>query len=71
MIEQGASFDPGCPHCAETRAVLNLDHMRDMYLADLQRDACAPHRIQQIRRVLAIIDERFDLLMRPAAPGVH
>jgi hypothetical protein len=60
-----------CPHCLEAQAALNLDDVRAAYVAELSRDDCPRHRVQRIRRMLAIIDERFDLLMRPAAPGVH
>jgi len=68
---EGDTFTPDCPHCAESQAVLTLDHARAAYVAELQRDDCPRHRIQRIRRALALIDERFDLLMRPAAPSVH
>jgi hypothetical protein len=71
IIENGDRFDQHCPHCAETRAVPILDEARDLYVAELQRDDCPRHRVQRIRRVLALIEERFDLLMRPDAPGVH
>jgi len=65
MLEEGGRLAPGCAHCAETLAVQILDHERDLYLAELQRDDCPRHRIQHIRRVLAAIDERFNLLTRP------
>jgi len=64
-------FDHACVQCAESKAVLILDDARGAHLAELARDDCPRYRMQRIRRVLAIIDERFDLLMRPAAPGVH
>jgi hypothetical protein len=71
-ILEGDTFTPDCPHCAESWAVLQLDDARDVYVAKLARDDCPQHRIQQIRRALAIIDQRFDLLMRSAAsPSVH
>jgi hypothetical protein len=68
-ILEGDTFTPDCPHCAESQAVLILDDARDAYVTELQRDDCPPYRVQQIRRVLLIIDDRFELLMRPAAPG--
>jgi hypothetical protein len=71
MIERGERLDPRCIHCAETKAVIILDHVRDRCVAELSRDDCPRHRVQRIRRVPAVIDERFDLLMRLAAPGVH
>jgi hypothetical protein len=70
-ILEGDTFTPDCPHCAESRAVLIFDQARAAYVAELARDDCPRHRTQRIRRALAIIDERFDLLMTPAAPGVH
>jgi hypothetical protein len=72
VIERGQQpFAHACVNCVETQTVLMLDDTRDEYMAQLQREDCPRHRVQRIRRVLVAIDERFDLLMRPAARGVH
>jgi len=71
-INAGAEpFDSGCLHCVESRAVLILEQAREHFTAELSQADCTHDRAEHLRRTLAIVDQQFDLLFTPAAPGVH
>jgi hypothetical protein len=59
------AFEAECPCCAEAVMTLIQDDAREHYVAELQRDDCPRHRVQQIRRAIAVLDSWIALLCMP------
>jgi broad-specificity NMP kinase len=63
--------DTHCHHCAESALYVVLRAAADEYKDEISRDDYPQSRLEEMRKILAALNQKIELIEKPAAPGVH